>query len=63
MGKEEEDLKSVRQGYQAKSDEFGYQPKDTTTIEKGYQPKVVDAKPEAKNPPSGGSNVTPPKKN
>jgi len=44
----------------------GYQPKPTTepdwlddAIKKGYQPPTSQ-QPEGQNPPSGGSNVTPP---
>jgi hypothetical protein len=44
----------------------GYQPVCETTsvrpegvIQKGYQPQA-SARPEGQNPPSGGSNVTPP---
>lgn len=61
MGEEEKDTTSMRQGYRAKSDEFGYQPNDTTIV-KGYQPQVAETKPEEKQPPSGGSNVKPPPK-
>lgn len=62
MAEEDKDTKSLRQGYQAKSDEFGYQPNHITLVKKGYQPKIAEGKPEGKNPPSGGSNVKPPKK-
>ncbi len=43
--------------------EEGYKPKPRTEKEreakKGFQPKPT-GKPEGQNPPSGGSNVTPP---
>lgn len=61
MNEDEKDTTSVRQGYQPKSEEFGHQPKDSTVV-KGYQPQAVESKPEGKQPPSGGSNVTPPSK-
>lgn len=61
MEKKDEDIERVVGGHQPKSEEFGHQPNDSTII-KGYQPKPVESKPEGKTPPSGGSNVSPPKK-
>ena len=47
--------KPVQDGYQEKTERFGYQP--SNKLEKGYQPKPIQV---SSKPPTGGPGIKPP---
>ncbi len=59
-------IRQAREGYQPKEDNglCGFQAtnSDKDKIEKGFQPKPSETSTDKPKPPSGGSNVAPPKK-
>jgi hypothetical protein len=59
-------IMQAREGYQPKEDATlaGFQAtnSDKDKIERGFQPKPSETSSDKPKPPSGGSNVTPPKK-
>ena len=58
-------IRQAREGYQPKEDNtfYGFQAtnSDKDKIDKGFQPKHSETTTDKPKPPSGGSNVAPPK--